>query len=224
MRLVALEIPGGDRALDGKLPEHPLDDVQRDVHHRELCRPELARHVHGDAVRRRVLPGRLERHVVDVDRGHRREPELGGSDGEDARAAADVEQAARLQVLQELEAETCRRVRAGAEGAARIDDDGDFVRRRLFPRRADPQTADGRAVMERAPPVLPALGDVVDRDDVEAERRFLGVDGVGAVELLDALREDVEQERELGLAADDDVPPQRKALLSLSKSPPSTFS
>jgi hypothetical protein len=75
--------------------------------------------------------------------------------------------------------------------------------------------------VERAPTVLPALGHVVGRDDVEPERRLVRVDGVGAVELLDALREDVEQERELGLAADDDVALQRQrnALLSLSKSP-----
>jgi hypothetical protein len=63
------------------------------------------------------------------------------------------------------------------------------------------------------------LLDVVDRDDVEAKRRLVGVDGVRAVELLDALREDVEQERELRLAADDDEAPQRNALLSLPKSP-----
>jgi hypothetical protein len=76
-------------------------------------------------------------------------------------------------------------------------------------------------VVEGAPAVLPALGDVVDRDDVEAERRLFGVDGEGAVELLQALREDVEQERELGLPADDDVTlqAQRNALLSLSKIP-----
>jgi hypothetical protein len=74
-------------------------------------------------------------------------------------------------------------------------------------------------VVERAPPVLPPFLDVVDRDEVEAKRRLLGVDGVRAVELLHALREDVEQERELGLAADDDEPLQWKALLSLPKSP-----
>jgi hypothetical protein len=74
-------------------------------------------------------------------------------------------------------------------------------------------------VVERAPTVLPALGHVVDGDDVEAERRLLGVDGICAVELLDALGEDVEQQCELGLAADDDVASQRNALLSLSKSP-----
>jgi len=73
--------------------------------------------------------------------------------------------------------------------------------------------------MELAPPVLPPFRDVVDRNKVEAKRRLLGVDGVRAVELLDALREDVEQERELGLAADYDEPLQWKALLSLPKSP-----
>jgi hypothetical protein len=75
------------------------------------------------------------------------------------------------------------------------------------------------AVVEGAPAVLPALGDVVHLDDVEAERRLIRVDGVRAVELLDALGEDVEQKRELRLAADYDVPSQRNALLSLSKSP-----
>jgi hypothetical protein len=102
-------------------------------------------------------------------------------------------------------------VRAGAEGAAGIDHDGECVLGRLFPGRADPAATDPDAVVERAPAVLPALGDLVHRDDVEAERRFLGVDGIRAVELLDTLREDVEQERELGLAADDDVAPDRRS-------------
>jgi hypothetical protein len=74
-------------------------------------------------------------------------------------------------------------------------------------------------MVECAPPVLPAVGHVVGLHDVEAERRLVGVHGIRAVELLDALGEDVEQERELGLAADDDVAPQRNALLSLPKSP-----
>jgi hypothetical protein len=73
--------------------------------------------------------------------------------------------------------------------------------------------------VKRAPAVLPALGDVVDRDDVEAERRLFGVDGVRAVELLDAFREDVKQQCELRLAPDDDVASQRNALFSLPKSP-----
>src|SRR5262252_4719656 len=110
-------------------------------------------------------------------------------------------------------------MRAGAERTARVDDDGDRVGRRPLPRRADPAAADPHAVVEGAPPVLPALGHFVHLDDVEPDWRLLGVDGVRAVELLDALREDVEQERELRLAADDDIPSQRNALLSLPKSP-----
>jgi hypothetical protein len=50
-------------------------------------------------------------------------------------------------------------------------------------------------VVEPAPGILPALRDVLDLDDVEAERRLLRVDGKPAVELLDALREDVKQEQ-----------------------------
>jgi hypothetical protein len=59
--------------------------------------------------------------------------------------------------------------------------------------------------MEVAPPVRPVFVDLVRCDDVEAERRLIRVDGIGAVQLLDALGEDVEQERELRFAADDDV-------------------
>jgi hypothetical protein len=74
-------------------------------------------------------------------------------------------------------------------------------------------------VVELAPPVLPPFLDAVHRDEVEAERWILGVDGVRPVELLDALGEDVEQKRELGLPADDYEASQRNALLSLPKSP-----
>jgi hypothetical protein len=116
-------------------------------------------------------------------------------------------------------------MRAGAEGAARLDDQRYRIGRSLslLPRRPHPYGPDPNAVVERAPTVFPALRHVVDRHDVEAERRLVGVDTVGAVELLDALREDVQQESELRLAADDDVPLQRKALLSLPKSPPSAL-
>jgi hypothetical protein len=73
--------------------------------------------------------------------------------------------------------------------------------------------------MKAAPGILPAFGDVLDLDDVEADRRLVRVDGERSVELLDALREDVEQEDELRFSADDDVSLQRNALLSLSKRP-----
>jgi hypothetical protein len=63
--------------------------------------------------------------------------------------------------------------------------------------------------MEGTPVVLPAAGNRL-RGDVEAlaERELavaVGVDGETALDLLDALREEVEQQCELGLAACDDV-------------------
>jgi hypothetical protein len=76
--------------------------------------------------------------------------------------------------------------------------------------------------MERPPCVLPAILHVLDLDHVEADGRLLGVDGEAAVQLLDARGEDVEEEGQLRLAADDDVPLQRKKLFSLSKSPSSS--
>src|SRR5207302_1177561 len=92
----------------------------------------------------------------------------------------------------------------------------------VLPGRPDPEPSHDNAVMERAPLVLPALAHVLDLDDVEADRRLVGVHRERAVELLDALGEDVEEQRELRLAADDDVAlhlVQRNALLSLSKKP-----
>ena len=76
-----------------------------------------------------------------------------------------------------------------------------------------------------APAVLPALGDRPRRDvEALAQRELagvVGVDGEAAVDLLDALREELEQLRELGLAAGDDDASQRNALFSFSKKPSS---
>jgi hypothetical protein len=113
-------------------------------------------------------------------------------------------------------------MRPRAERPAGIDDDREGVRRRRLPRWPDPEAPDADALVEAPPRVLPALRHVLRDHDVEAQRRLVGVDRVGAFELLDALREDVEQQRELRLAADDDVPLQRKALLSLPRKPPSS--
>jgi hypothetical protein len=74
-------------------------------------------------------------------------------------------------------------------------------------------------VVKVAPRVRPALVHLVDRDDVEAERRLVSIDRVASVQLLDAFGKDVKQERELGLSAEDDVPSQRNALLSLPNRP-----
>jgi hypothetical protein len=80
--------------------------------------------------------------------------------------------------------------------------------------------------VEAAPVVLPALGDAVVRADVEplaegSRARLVGVNRKAVAELLDALREDLQQLRELRLAAGDDDASQRNALFSLSKKPSS---
>jgi hypothetical protein len=79
--------------------------------------------------------------------------------------------------------------------------------------------------MELAPRLLPALRERRRGDlEVEAELALagvVGVDGVAAVDLLDADREQVEQLGELGLAPGYEDAPQRNALFSFSKKPSS---
>jgi inactivated superfamily I helicase len=125
-------------------------------------------------------------------------------------------------LLEQRKREAGRRMRARAECAPWIDHDSVDAGGRLLPRRADPEAADYDAVVERAPVVLPALGDIVLGVDSEAlaERMrtpLVGVDREPFGELLHALREEVEQLRELGLAACDDDASQRKALLIFFK-------
>src|SRR5207248_9978325 len=149
-------------------------------------------------------------------------------DREHARAATDIEEARRLELLEQLEAEPGRRVRARAEGAARIDRDRRDAGRRLLPRRPDPEAADDDAVVEVAPRVLPPLRDGRRGCALEplaqgALPSLVGVDGVALVQLLHPVREQVEQQRELALAAgEDDSPDQRrKTPLSFSNRPSS---
>ena len=115
-----------------------------------------------DAVVGGVPLGRLDRLRVEVERQHGLEAELRGRDREHAGAAADVEHAAPLLGLEQLEAELRRRMPAGAERAARIDHDRDRVPVRLLPRRADPEPADADGLVELPPAVLPVLLDVGD--------------------------------------------------------------
>jgi hypothetical protein len=80
-------------------------------------------------------------------------------------------------------------------------------------------------VMEFPPRLFPALCER-GRGDVEvlAERAFprvVGIDGVPAVDLLDADGEEIEYLRELELATGDEDAPQRNALFSFSKKPSS---
>ena len=169
----------------------------------------------------------LDRRLVRVDPRDRREAELRCRDREHPGAAAHVEEARRLELLEQLERQPRGRVRARAERAARIDHDRLDSGRRLLPRWADPEAAHHDAVVELPPAVLPAARDGARRD-VEAPAqhalpRRIGVHREAAFDLLEALRKELEQLRELGLAAADDDAPQRNALLIFSKRPSSAL-
>src|SRR5207253_9774756 len=122
-------------------------------------------------------------------------------DGEDPGAAADVEQRSALEVEQELEAEPRRRVPPGPERPARVDHDGDRVRRRRLPRRPEPERPDARGPVALAPAVLPALLDALADRAAERlpEALLAGAVGVrgeldvaGVVALLEPLGEELE--------------------------------
>jgi hypothetical protein len=82
-------------------------------------------------------------------------------------------------------------------------------------------------VVELPPRLLPALGERRRADLEELSQRRLagvvGVDGEAAVDLLDTDREDVEQLRELELAAGNEDASQRNALFNFSKKPSSAL-
>ena len=120
-----------------------------------------------DAVQLGIPSRHLDRDRIDVDGEHRLEAELRCGDREDTRSAADVEQGTGWEIGEELEAESRRRVGARAERATRVDDDGDCVARRGFPRRADPQRTDTNTMMKRAPTVFPAVFDRSHADRFE---------------------------------------------------------
>ena len=107
----------------------------------------------------------------------------------------------RLELLQQLEAEPRRRVRAGAERAAGVDHDRERVAGRRPPTAARPRAADADRPVERAPPVLPARLDVGGARAAEERPDALlagGVrvggelDAVRPVDLLEALGEELE--------------------------------
>jgi hypothetical protein len=81
--------------------------------------------------------------------------------------------------------------------------------------------------MKLAPRLFPALGERRGADLEELPQRRLagvvGVDGEAAVDLLDTDREDVEQLRELELAAGNEDASQRNALFNFSKKPSSAL-
>jgi hypothetical protein len=112
-----------------------------------------------DAVDAYVVARDFERHRVVVKRDDRGGAEPGEGDGENAGAGADVQRAQltvierRHYLLDEFEAAARGRVRAGAEGHARLyRDDVAAAVRQLDPRRRDPQHAADLHRREESPP------------------------------------------------------------------------
>src|SRR5215216_2767518 len=221
--LLSFEEIGGPAAVDSPLAVGEAGD-------RRHPRVEVARADEDVGV---DPPAQLvDRPEVDV---RNRDVARGENGREDVRAAADVEQAAVAQLHEQLEAQPGGRVRAGAEGAAGVDDDGDDSGRRLLPGRPDPERADPDRAVKLPPALLPPGlhrfgGDVAERRAKPLLARPVGVDDEGALFLLEALGMKLEQLRpgdldRVGGDRDADppklAPRQRKALLSLSKNPSS---
>ena len=191
------------RAVPEQIPGQVRHDGRRD-RRRGLADVEaLQRELH--PVRLGVGLRRLERGLLAVTAGDRRPAELGRRDREDAGAGAPVgDRPGRLTRLLELdqqrEAEAGRRVAAGAEGAAGIDDDVDQAVLRVPPRGAN---ADPAGHLDRAVEVGPAIGPVIrnrgggDVDEAAARRRL------ELAELRDLA----------GRAVDRELDPARAALL-----------
>src|SRR5258708_30609629 len=97
-----------------------------------------------------------------------------------------MEQAPRVERLEQLETEPGRRVRPRPERAARVDDDyePDFGRR--LPRRPDPELPDADGLVEVAPAILPALVDLAHPGAAEGLPEPLLAAGVGVRDQLDA--------------------------------------
>ena len=180
---------------------------------------------------------RLDRRRLDVDGADRSEPEQRSGDREHARPAADVEQRAGLDVLQQLQTELRGRVRAGTERATGVDHDGEQVGRCLVPGRPDPEAAHLDRPVEGPPALLPSVLDIgrlrraEHVPDALLARCVRVGDELGrtvAVDLLEPVREEREHGRprllEAGVAdldGDTAERAQRNALFSLSKKPSS---
>jgi len=124
---------------------------------------------------------------------------------------------------------------AGAEGTTRVDHDRNRICRRVVPRRADPERSDTNGLVKRFPTVAPIGSNVLAShasEDVPQTLLAAGIgisdelDPVGAVDLFEALREQLEHLCARFLCALDgdgnrDPPDrvQRNALFSLSKNP-----
>jgi hypothetical protein len=160
-----MEVAGGHEQTDlesrsERLNRGEIDVCEADVGGRQLRRYRVQQSsVDCNAVLAGVPARRLDGGDVTVDCENRLEPELRSGNREHAGTAADVQQAAAIQLVKEAEAKTGRGVRARPEGSPRIDDHGDRGLGRLLPGRPDPERSDPDRPVELAPALLPARLD-----------------------------------------------------------------
>lgn len=133
---------------DGRARRPPhkqrLDDRELDVGDDDIGGPEVvaqdvcSTHIDPHAVPANRLTRHLNRDRIEIHRRDRIEPETHSRDRHDAGATPGIEQTPALEPGEEFDACTGRRVlRAGAEGAAGIDDDDRLTGRRWLPGWAD---------------------------------------------------------------------------------------
>ena len=191
-------------------------DIERDVGDRDVARGERIRGGVEWAAStstpfdRSVGAGDGDGDGVVVDRGDRRVAEPRRGDRDHARARADVEQAPAVEVGDQLDAELRRGMRAGPEGATRIDHDRGMSRRwgsHGGPTQTPPVTtgwwnARHASSQPGSTAFLVAPGNAAR---ISCSHGGVGVDdesdGVGAVDLLKTDRREVEERgaNDLGL-------------------------
>src|SRR4051812_1856034 len=187
------EVTRGDERRTVDPCREGLDRIERDVREHDIGSGQRIAwtdqpRVELDAVRSRVGARRLDRRGLYIDRHDRREPEQAGCDREHARAAADIEERLRREVLQRCETKLLRLVRAGPLRTPGIDHDYERVLVDRFPRWTDPETTDANRLVERSPPVLPPILDVGGAPVAEERPHALFAGGVRIGDQFDALR------------------------------------
>ena len=121
---LSLEVTRGDEESRIEPASERHHRVEREVRHGHVDRRETIfegvrqPRLDVDSIRASVARGHLDSHRIRVEREHRLKSEPGRRDRQHARAATDVQQAAPVELDEQLEAESRRRVRAGAERAS----------------------------------------------------------------------------------------------------------
>src|SRR3954454_11603877 len=223
--------PWGERLERGSRDVREGYVAARDLVNEDVCE----RCLDLDPVRSCVRLGRGHRVPVGVERTHGREARLRRHDREDARTAPEVDEAAPLELEQELHAELGGGMAAGADRARRLDHDRGRISRGFLPGRPDPHRADADMLVEGLPAVTPVRCDILPPRAAEAVpeallTRRIGVrdqlDALARLDLLEAGREELEHPCPCCLCAlggdgnrDAAQSAQRTALFSLSKNP-----